>query len=265
MMPGLHQQHVMRRFSASAVSYEDHSQVQAEVIRQVMARVPASVHPQRVLDVGCGTGRLLALARARWPEARLTGVDIAPGMIDVARARLAGDDRIELIAADILDYHGVPFDLVLSSSSLHWFRPLDGALPHLLSLVAPRGYLVAGFMTGSSLRELRAARQAVAPHKPTAGRLPSLEEVGAMVGRVPGIRMLHLEEQVGLSRYHDAQGLLHRLHDMGVTGGDLSRGDRPLNRRELRELADYYDQHFPSPDGGVMATFGIGYLVVERP
>lgn len=38
------------------------------------------------LDVGCGTGAVLELLHARYPSKRLTGLDLTPGMIDVARA-----------------------------------------------------------------------------------------------------------------------------------------------------------------------------------
>ncbi len=44
--------------------------------------------PSAVLDVGCGTGRLLEKAGAHWRAARLLGVDPAPGMIEVARRRI---------------------------------------------------------------------------------------------------------------------------------------------------------------------------------
>jgi SAM-dependent methyltransferase len=39
----------------------------------------------QVLDIGCGTGRLLRRAASRWPSARLVGVDPAEGMIENAR------------------------------------------------------------------------------------------------------------------------------------------------------------------------------------
>jgi ubiquinone/menaquinone biosynthesis C-methylase UbiE len=41
--------------------------------------------PAQVLDVGCGTGRLLRHAAVRWPSARLIGVDPAEGMLENAR------------------------------------------------------------------------------------------------------------------------------------------------------------------------------------
>src|SRR5271166_6255729 len=41
--------------------------------------------PERILDVGCGTGRLLRSAIARWPMAEAIGIDPAQGMLEVAR------------------------------------------------------------------------------------------------------------------------------------------------------------------------------------
>src|SRR5260370_26441100 len=47
----------------------------------------ASAAPERVLDVGCGSGYLLRLLASRCPDAaELAGVDPAPGMIKVAAA-----------------------------------------------------------------------------------------------------------------------------------------------------------------------------------
>ena len=48
--------------------------------------------PASVLDIGCGTGRLLRRASARWPGAAIIGVDPAQGMIDVARQLTPGAD-----------------------------------------------------------------------------------------------------------------------------------------------------------------------------
>src|SRR5262245_32682801 len=46
------------------------------------------VRPRRILDLGCGTGRLLALAAGTFPEATLAGVDASAGMLTVAAARV---------------------------------------------------------------------------------------------------------------------------------------------------------------------------------
>src|SRR6266498_474060 len=85
------------RFDAWASTYE-HSVLQPtlyvpaqqralQLVRQLMPR------PQRLLDVGCGTGRLLRQARHQYPEALLVGIDTAWGMVASRRdhQRRAGD------------------------------------------------------------------------------------------------------------------------------------------------------------------------------
>ncbi|MFP5580315.1 MAG: methyltransferase domain-containing protein, partial [Acidimicrobiia bacterium] len=54
----------------------------------MLSWLPTNLSGVRVLDAGCGTGYGLANLRARYPEAELCALDIAPGMLAVTRARL---------------------------------------------------------------------------------------------------------------------------------------------------------------------------------
>ncbi|MGH7570793.1 MAG: class I SAM-dependent methyltransferase [Gemmatimonadota bacterium] len=80
-----------------------------------------------ILDVGCGTGALLEAVATRVPGARLVGVDLSPAMLAVARRKLG--DRASLVAGEAgrLPFPDHHFDLILSSSSLHyWPDPAAG-------------------------------------------------------------------------------------------------------------------------------------------
>lgn len=85
----------------------------------ILAELPES--PGSILDLGTGTGALLALVRARWPECRLTGLDPAPAMLEKARQKLSSDPGISFIhgsAASIAAPDG-SFDVVVSNFALH--------------------------------------------------------------------------------------------------------------------------------------------------
>jgi SAM-dependent methyltransferase len=82
----------VQRFHRWSLTYE-RSPGQAflfdPVHRRVVDLVAAHLDgrgPAQVLDVGCGTGRLLRHAAVRWPSAELIGVDPAEGMIEKARS-----------------------------------------------------------------------------------------------------------------------------------------------------------------------------------
>ena len=76
---------------------------------------------RRVLDLGTGDGRLLALLQADRPEMHGVGLDFSELMLAAARKRFVGDDRIELIEHDLTE--PLPrlgrFDAVVSSLAIH--------------------------------------------------------------------------------------------------------------------------------------------------
>jgi ubiquinone/menaquinone biosynthesis C-methylase UbiE len=100
--------------------------------------------PQRILDVGCGTGYLLRRLAARCPEAtELAGIDAAPAMIEVAAAA-SDDDRLHFRTgtADELPWAAGTFDLVVSTTSFdHWADQRAG-LTECARVMVPGGTLV---------------------------------------------------------------------------------------------------------------------------
>lgn len=77
---------------------------------------------ERILDLGCGDGRLIDLVMSARPEVvEAIGVDSSPPMIDRARRRFAADPRVEIVDHDLvspLPDRG-PFDLVVSGFAIH--------------------------------------------------------------------------------------------------------------------------------------------------
>lgn len=76
---------------------------------------------RRVLDLGTGDGRLLALVRGQHPDTEAIALDFSPAMIEVARQRFAGDSRVTVVAHnldEILPALG-PFDAIISSFAIH--------------------------------------------------------------------------------------------------------------------------------------------------
>jgi cyclopropane fatty-acyl-phospholipid synthase-like methyltransferase len=77
--------------------------------------------PGRVLDLGCGDGRLASLVLAAYPESTAVCVDMSPTMLDAAQARFGDDPRVTLVAARLDDRLPVegPFDAIVSSFAIH--------------------------------------------------------------------------------------------------------------------------------------------------
>ena len=76
---------------------------------------------RRILDLGTGDGRLLALVRRQHPDTDAVAIDFSEAMLDAARKRFAGDSLVTVIAHDLdgaLPALG-KFDAIISSFAIH--------------------------------------------------------------------------------------------------------------------------------------------------
>ncbi len=94
--------------------------------------------PKTVLDVGCGTGRLLRKARALYPSAQLLGIDPAEGMVGIARSQIPSA-TIYLAAAESLPLADSSVDVVLSSISFHHWSDQLAALREISRVLRSGG------------------------------------------------------------------------------------------------------------------------------
>ena len=111
----------------------------------VLERLPLE-GDERVLDAGCGSGRVTELLAERLPDGQVIALDGSPSMVDAARQRLARfGDRIEYVVADL----GAPLpiegdlDAVLSTATFHWVPDHDALFANLAAVTRPGGWLVA--------------------------------------------------------------------------------------------------------------------------
>jgi ubiquinone/menaquinone biosynthesis C-methylase UbiE len=94
--------------------------------------------PRDIIDVGCGTGRLLRAAAARWPHAQLFGVDPAEKMISEAK-RFNSGAIFKVAPAESIPFLDQAADLVLSSLSFHHWADQRKALQEIARVLRHGG------------------------------------------------------------------------------------------------------------------------------
>ena len=98
-----------------------------------------------VLEIGCGTGRNLALIGRLWPKAQLYGLDISPLMLESAAARLGMRGRLAVGDACAFDaqalYGRAEFQRVVISFALSMIPDWQAALAQAIATLAPGGEL----------------------------------------------------------------------------------------------------------------------------
>jgi ubiquinone/menaquinone biosynthesis C-methylase UbiE len=115
--------------------------VHSAVLHQAVSRCK----PANVLDIGCGSGRLLRKAHDYWPQAQLAGVDPAPGMLEVAR-QLTPEAHFSIGSGEALPLEDASVDLALSTISFHHWQDQAAGVREVARVLRPGGlFLLADF------------------------------------------------------------------------------------------------------------------------
>ena len=133
-------------FMNTAMTFGLHRRWRNIALRAAIKALPLS--PAKILDVATGTGDVAFKLHSLLPEAKITGIDLSSGMLDVARRKLASlpDSEREKIAfgkADCLDlpYHDREFDLITVAYGVRNFENLLQGLREMRRVLTPGGVL----------------------------------------------------------------------------------------------------------------------------
>lgn len=152
----------------------------------------------RVLDLGCGVGEVSLIAASLvGPHGHVTGLDLDPKALDIARVRAAADsyEHVSFEAGNLADHHPERlYDAVIGRHILIHCPDVPGVLRHVVGLVRSGGIV--------AFQEYDLSRQ-----MPTYPRLPLVDRtqqlfVDLFTRATPhadiGIRLFHLMREAGL-------------------------------------------------------------------
>lgn len=129
----------------NATLYHQISAPQVSWGKKVLARVSLRGH-ERVLDAGCGTGRLTRDLLEALPQGQVVALDVSQNMLEAACAYLEPDfkGRVEFVCCDLLDLpFENEFDGIFSTASFHWVLDHQRLFRNLYRGLRPGGWLVA--------------------------------------------------------------------------------------------------------------------------
>ena len=156
---------VRRSFERAATSYDQVAVLQRAVADRMAERLQFIKHqPATVLDAGCGTGYARPLLQAHYADARLISLDLAIGMLRVARGtrpwwKKLRPEKVAYVCGDLesLPLQTGSVDMIWSSLAMQWCNDLDATFADIRRVLAPNGLLMFSTFGPDTLRELRQA------------------------------------------------------------------------------------------------------------
>ncbi|RDE51549.1 MAG: malonyl-[acyl-carrier protein] O-methyltransferase BioC [Candidatus Accumulibacter meliphilus] len=163
------QRQVRRSFARAAASYDEVAVLQREIASRMLARLDyVRIEPQRILDLGCGTGASLTALHERYPGALLIGADLCENMLRASQASRSRvrwlmpflrRQRTPLLAADAgaLPFPPQSIGLLWSNLMLHWLDDPLAVFREAHRLLDVGGLLMFSACGPDTLKELRAS------------------------------------------------------------------------------------------------------------
>ena len=244
---------ISRRFAHALSTYEEEAQVQAQVgdtLLAYLAETLPRVNPRNALEIGCCTGILTEKIVARLSSlVQLTVCDLVAAFQSCIDTRSrAWRQYVSFLAGDIEKVE-LPqsYDLILSSSTLHWVHDLPGLSEKLARHLEKGGALAIALYGPDNFSEIREITGSGLPYC-------DLEGLCRILSR--HFHILLARENREALWFADPLALLRHLRATGVNAFSATG----WTRGRLAAFADAYRERFGG-ERGVRLTYHPLYLV----
>ena len=251
---------VAASFSRAAASYDSVAELQRDVGRQLLQRLPSDFVPSRWLDMGCGTGYFTRALASRFAEGHGVALDIAEGMLNHARP-LGGAQHFIAGDAERLPLQDSTCELIFSSLAVQWCADFDAVLSEAFRVLKPGGIFAFASLCVGTLFELRDSWRQVdgLVHVNRFREFARYEQLCA----ASGLRALSLENRPHVLHYPDVRSLTHELKALGAHNLNPGRPGGLTGRARILGLVEAYEQFREA--SGLPATYQVVYAVLEKP
>ena len=222
---------VAHAFSRAAPRYASLARVQLSMGEALWRHLP--LRATVMLDLGCGPGHWSARLASRYgAKARVTGLDLAPGML--AKARDDHGQRIRWLQADAgaLPLDNATQDVVFSNLVIQWCPDLDVVLSEIQRVLRPGGRALINTLGPGTLGEVGHAWSSSAL---LGFRSREQHLAGAQLAGFDGVQ---LEESVERFFYPDLAAVMASIKGVGA---QMARPDARLTRTDLARATRRYE------------------------
>lgn len=143
-------------FDRQAATYDfDRNGSHARTVYRPVLEKLLALNWSSLLDVGAGTGEMLRMLATARPEARYSGIDISPEMVETAGKKLGGAADLKQGDAENLPFGDNSFDIVICNDSFHHYPDPGKALSEFMRVLRLGGtLLVSDYCIVFPLRQL---------------------------------------------------------------------------------------------------------------
>ncbi len=149
-------------FEQQAAHYEQHAALEREVADRLLERVSLQRRaPDRIIDLGCGTGYCAAALKRQFRKAEVVAVDFALPMCRLSARKSSFIRPLRVVCANVssLPLANRTADLLVANLSLQWAADRAELFNGLRRVLRPGGLLLLSIPGTDSLKELKQASQ----------------------------------------------------------------------------------------------------------
>lgn len=226
------QARVAHAFSRAAPRYDALATAQRQIGQRLWDSLPANA--RNVLDVGCGTGYWTHRLAERYPAAQLTGLDLAPGMLEQARQRYGERIHWQTGNATAMPFDDRAFDLVFSNLAVQWCLDISAVMDEIYRVLTLSGQAHITTLLPGTLEEIAFAWQ-----RPEALlQTPNQASVERAIGE-SGLTITRQTATVERFFYPDVKAVMASIKGVGA---QLPRSHTHLTRADIAAAQARFEQ-----------------------
>jgi malonyl-CoA O-methyltransferase len=243
------EQRIIESFSKHVKTYDRHAQLQRSMAERLAALIP-NPFPQKILEIGCGTGVFTRHLLARSPSTIILN-DIAPLMIDHLKNHMEVPPNSKTLVGNAERIKIPRVKLIAGNAVFQWFQNPQNTLERFNSALDKEGFLAFSTFGPKTLEEFRRSAKFQGPT-----HLLSQRRWKTLLTHAD-FELQTIQTETRQIFFQNTQSLIKNLQQIGAAPL------RILKSGELRQLIRDYDEEYSSPQG-VYTNWELFYFFARK-